>query len=79
MALAELYEQKRDFDHAFEQLSKALEAHSSNPLLLERLGDLESLRGNPSAASDAYRRALAGVIDRETRKRVRSKVSRLKP
>jgi tetratricopeptide (TPR) repeat protein len=77
LALAELYEQKLDFENAANELRESLAMQPANPLLLERLGDLESDRGRTAAALDAYQRVLSGTIDRETRKRVRSKMSKL--
>ena len=78
LALAELYEQKQDFENAASELRESLTLQPANPLLLERLGDLESDRGRKADALDAYQRVLSGIIDRETRKRVRSKISKLR-
>jgi len=78
LALAEIYEQKRDFENASNELRESLTLQPANPLLLERLGDLESRRGQKADALDAYQRVLSGTIDRETRKRVRSKMSKLR-
>lgn len=77
LALVELYEQKQDFENASNELRETLTLQPTNPLLLERLGDLEGQRGRTREASDAYQRVLSGKIDRETRKRVRSKMGKL--
>ena len=78
LALSDLYEQKRDFDNASKELSESLALQPANPVLLERLGDLEGQRGRTTEAKNAYGRVLSGKIDRETRKRVRSKMSKLR-
>lgn len=77
IALTELYEQKQDLENASKELSEALALQPSSLLLLERLGDLEAKRKRTPEALDAYKRVLSGTIDRDTRKRVRSKVDRL--
>lgn len=78
LALAQLYEQKQDFESAASELRESLALQPANPLLLERSADLESQRGRKADALDAYQRVLAGKIDRETRKRVRSKIRKLR-
>jgi tetratricopeptide (TPR) repeat protein len=78
VALAELYGQKQDFEGASRELRDSLTLQPVNPLLLERLGDVEVQRGQTPVALDAYQRVLAGTIDRETRKRVRSKIRKLR-
>jgi len=78
VALAELYAQKQDFEAASRELRDSLALQPANPLLLERLGDVEMQRGQTAAALDAYQRVLSGTIDRETRKRVRSKIRKLR-
>jgi len=78
LALADLYEQNKDFDNASKELKEALALQPANPLISERWGDFEGRRGQAAEALDAYRRALAGTIDRDTRKRVRSKIARLR-
>jgi tetratricopeptide (TPR) repeat protein len=74
LAMTEIYEQKQDFENASNELKEALALQPENPLLLERLGDLEVHRGRTADALDAYQRVLSGTIDRETRRRVRSKM-----
>jgi tetratricopeptide (TPR) repeat protein len=78
LALADLYEQKQDLENASTELNESLKLQPANPLLLERLGDLEIRRGRTGEALNAYQRVLSGTIDRGTRKRVRSKMSKLR-
>jgi Flp pilus assembly protein TadD len=78
LALADLYEQKQDLENASTELNESLKLQPANPLLLERLGDLEIRRGRTGEALNAYQRVLSGTIDRGTRRRVRSKMSKLR-
>ena len=74
LAVAALLEKAGDRESAVGELRQVLTTEPHNPLVLERIGDVELAAGNSAAATAAYRAALDEAPDGGTRKRLLRKL-----
>ena len=75
VALAEAYVKANQSDAALDQLHAAVKLEAENPVLWERLGDLEKSLNHADAAKEAYSAALKLQEDKPLQKRIRTKMS----
>ena len=78
LSLAELLLAQGNADESLEQLKKAQEVNPRHYAVFEGLGDIELARNNSSEAGEAYEMALRGAPDSKTKKRIKTKLKKLR-
>jgi tetratricopeptide (TPR) repeat protein len=79
MAVSDLLEKSGDLKGALAEARAASERQTGDPVILERLGDLESSLGNHDAARKAYEAARETAADKSVRKRLSKKLAPQRP
>jgi len=77
IALADILAKTNDSDGALDQLRQVTKSNSQDPVLLERIGDLEAARKHSAEARMAYQSALNLKPERTLRKRIENKLKGL--
>jgi tetratricopeptide (TPR) repeat protein len=76
VALAELQAEAGEPGQALWHLREALDRRPANAAVLEKIGDVETSRGNEIEAMKAYEAALQNAVDGRDKKRLRKRLKR---